>query len=91
MLNLFLDLRNTNFNDEQTLNFKCFTVNNINFLNFKEFKKWSKSYGTTGPRLQPRIDHSAVFNLLTSVARSVEFHLLLKINKVFSSRESEYL
>ena len=37
MLNLFLDLRNTNFDDEQTLNFKCFTVNNINFTNFKEF------------------------------------------------------
>ncbi len=37
MLKLFLDLRNTNFNDEQTLNFKCFTVNNIDFTNFKEF------------------------------------------------------
>jgi hypothetical protein len=37
MLNLFLDLKNTNFNDEQTLNFKCFTVNNINFINFNEF------------------------------------------------------
>ena len=29
MLNLFLDLRNTNFDDEQTLNFKCFTVNKL--------------------------------------------------------------
>jgi hypothetical protein len=30
--------------------------------------------GTTdGPRHQPFIDHSAVFSLLTSVARSVEF------------------
>ena len=37
MLNLFLDLRNINFKDEQTLNFKCFTVNNINFTDIKEF------------------------------------------------------
>ena len=37
MLNLFLDLRNVNFKDEQTLNFKCFTVNNINFTDIKEF------------------------------------------------------
>ena len=32
--------------------------------------------GTTdGPRHQPFIDHSAVFSLLTSVARSVEFDI----------------
>ncbi len=37
MLNLFLDLRNINLNDEQTQNFKCFIVNNINFTYIKEF------------------------------------------------------
>jgi hypothetical protein len=37
MSNLFLDLRNINYSDEQTLNFKCFIVNNINFTNIKEF------------------------------------------------------
>ena len=37
MSNLFLDLRNINYSDEQTLNFKCFIVNNINFKNIKEF------------------------------------------------------
>jgi len=37
MLNLFLDLRNINFNDEQMQNFKNFIVNNINFTNIKEF------------------------------------------------------
>jgi hypothetical protein len=31
------------------------------------------TWGTTGPGHQPRIDHSAVFGLLTSVALSVEF------------------
>ena len=74
MLNLFLDLRNTNFNDEQTLNFKCFTVNNINFTNFKEFTHClSPMVKLALPRHQPCIDHSAVFSLLTSVARSVEY------------------
>jgi len=37
MLNLFLDLRNIDLNDEQTQNFKCSIVNNINFTNIKEF------------------------------------------------------
>ena len=49
MLNLFLDLRNINFNDEQTLNFKCFTVNNINFKNIKEFIHYLSPIGYNWP------------------------------------------
>jgi hypothetical protein len=36
---------------------------------------------TDGPRHQPCIDHSAVFSLLTSVARSVEFYRRLSFFK----------
>jgi hypothetical protein len=49
MLNLFLDLRNINFNDEQTLNFKCLAVNNINFTNIKEFNHCLSPIGYNWP------------------------------------------